>query len=148
MLNNGALRAVIPNFGGSVLRRLAFTVIAAAALAGCAQMPSQLTQLGDKLTGSKPAPAGPLMDFVVPADALAARDQELTSILARAGALASKQSQPMTITVFSGAQDFGYMKQSIGYGIAAQRVAAVAVENVPVQPGQPTHVQIQIKATQ
>ncbi|MFM0381586.1 hypothetical protein PQQ72_31700 [Paraburkholderia strydomiana] len=103
-------------------------------------MPSQLSQL---LNGNA-KPTGPVtvIDFSVPGDAIAAHDAELSSVLAKAGALAGKQSKPTTIVINAQAAQVPYLTQSIRAGIPAQRVASVAFETVSVTTAQPTTVQI------
>jgi len=127
---------------GKVLKHLICTVIAVAALAGCAQLPPELNQLGNRLLGTNQQATAPVIDFVVPADALAARDPQLTGVLGKAGALAAKQPKATTIVVSANAQDFAYMNQAIRAGIPAQRVAAVTFENVTAAPGRASSVQI------
>ncbi|MBW5287876.1 hypothetical protein [Burkholderia gladioli] len=126
------------------MKRLAATLIVCA-LAGCAQMqmPPPLSQL---LNGASTKPAGPvtIMDFAVPNDAIAARDAELTNALAKAGALAGKQTQPTTVVVNAQPAQFAYLTQAIRVGIPMQRSASVAFENVIVPTGQPTTIQIKV----
>ncbi|PCE34056.1 hypothetical protein BZL54_02590 [Burkholderia ubonensis subsp. mesacidophila] len=113
---------------------------AAVASAGCAQLQSgrqDANAHNDASTSSTP-----LVDFVIPADALGARDPQLTAVLAKVGALASKQPQPMTIRVAALPQDFGYLNQSIRHGIATQHAASVRVENVAAGSCRPYSVQV------
>lgn len=114
-------------------------VIVVAALAGCAPL-----QPGhqDAKARNDAAASTRLVDFVIPADALGARDPQLTAVLAKVGAVASKQPQPTTIRVAALPQDFGYLNQSIRRGIATQRAANVRVENVAVGSCQPYSVQV------
>ncbi|KVT91168.1 hypothetical protein WK59_04875 [Burkholderia ubonensis] len=118
---------------------LAFAA-AAAALTGCAQF--QPGRQDANAHNDAPASSTPLVDFVIPADALGARDPQLTAVLAKVGALASKQPQPMTIRVAAPPQDFGYLNQSIRRGIATQRAGAVRVENVAAGSCRPYSVQV------
>ncbi|MGU7774226.1 hypothetical protein ACV229_29120 [Burkholderia sp. MR1-5-21] len=115
-------------------------LVVAAALAGCAQLqPGH--QDANAHNDASPAPTK-LVDFVIPADALGARDPQLTAVLAKVGALASRQPQPMTIRVAALPQDFSYLNQSIRRGMAAQRGASVRVENVAAGSCQPYSVQL------
>lgn len=126
------------------MKRLAATLIVCA-LAGCAQMqmPPQLSQL---LNAGSMKPAGPvtIMDFAVPNDAIAARDAELTSVLAKAGALAGKQKQPATVIVNAQPAQLPYLAQSIRSGIQPWRVAFVTLESAEVAATQPTTIQIKV----
>ncbi|MFX1689861.1 hypothetical protein PWR05_35970 [Paraburkholderia sp. A2RI-6] len=126
------------------MKRLATTLIVCA-LAGCAQMqmPPQLSQL---LNGASIKPAGPVtvMEFAVPNDAIAARDAELTSVLAKAGALAGKQKQPATVIVNAQPAQLPYLAQSIRSGIPPWRVAFVTLESAEVAATQPTTIQIKV----
>ncbi|WP_179403693.1 hypothetical protein [Burkholderia guangdongensis] len=115
-------------------------LIVVAALTGCAQF--QPGRQDASARGDVSAPPAKLVDFVVPADALGARDPQLTALLAKVGMVASKQPQPTTIRVAATPPDFGYLNQSIRRGIAAQRAAYVRVENVAVGSCQPYSIQI------
>ncbi|BBA39742.1 hypothetical protein ACUXSM_002709 [Burkholderia sp. 132550021-2] len=108
--------------------------------AGCAQL--QPAHQDANTHTDAPSASTSLVDFVIPADALGARDPQLTALLAKVGALASKQSQPMTIRVAALPQDFGYLNQSIKRGIATPRAAAVRVENVAAGSCRPYSVQV------
>ncbi|MBY4722078.1 MULTISPECIES: hypothetical protein [Burkholderia] len=108
--------------------------------AGCAQL--QPAHQDANTHPDAPSASTSLVDFVIPADALGARDPQLTALLTKVGALASKQSQPMTIRVAALPQDFGYLNQSIKRGIATPRAAAVRVENVAAGSCRPYSVQV------
>ncbi|MDC6237026.1 hypothetical protein PP724_22950 [Ralstonia solanacearum] len=125
------------------MKRLA-TLIACGVLAGCAQMqmPGQLGQILGGLT--KPAGPATVMSFNVPGDAIAARDAELTSVLAKAGALAGKQTRPAIVIVSAQPAQFAYLTQAIQQGIPPQRAASVAVNTVAAAVDQPATVTIQI----
>jgi hypothetical protein len=116
------------------------SLLIVAALAGCAQLQS----VRPDASARADAPAAPakLVDFVIPADALGARDPQLTAVLAKVGAVASKQPQPTTILVAALAQDFGYLNQAVRRGIASQRAASVRLENVAVGSCQPYSIQV------
>ncbi|WP_407638587.1 hypothetical protein [Burkholderia paludis] len=119
-------------------------LVCAAALvmsAGCAQLRSGGQDANARDDAS--SASTPLVDFVIPADALGARDPQLTAMLAKVGALASKQSQPMTIRVAALPQDFGYLNQSLRRGIATPRAASVRVENVAAGSCRPYSVQVE-----
>ncbi|MCA8271624.1 hypothetical protein LGN17_03690 [Burkholderia sp. AU30280] len=118
-------------------------LVFAAALAmsaGCAQL--QPGRQDANAHTDPPAASTSLVDFVIPADALGARDPQLTALLAKVGALASKQSQPMTIRVAALPQDFGYLNQSIRRGVTTPRAASVRVENVAAGSCRPYSVQV------
>jgi hypothetical protein len=112
-----------------------------AALSGCAQL--QAMRSGDP-TQSAPAVQAPakLVDITIPADALGARDPHLTAVLAKVGAVASKQPEPTTIVIAALTQDFAYLNQSIKRGIAPSRAASVRLENVTAGSCQPYRVQV------
>ncbi|KVC65921.1 hypothetical protein [Burkholderia stagnalis] len=114
--------------------------LVAAALTGCAQLQSGRPDVNARNDASSASTA--LVDFVIPADALGARDPQLTAVLAKVGALAARQSQPMTIRVAALPQDFGYLNQSIRRGMPSQRIASVRVENVAAGSCKPYSVQL------
>jgi hypothetical protein len=121
--------------------KLLTSVLIAAALTGCAQlqaMHSDPSRPDSQAQGS----SNKIVDFVIPPDALGARDPKLTDVLAKVGTVASKQSQPTTIVIAALAQDFPYLNQSVRRGIAPQRNGAVRLENVTVGSCQPYSVQI------
>nr|WP_319022334.1 hypothetical protein [Burkholderia sp. Z1] len=126
-----------------------FMLVSAAALvmsAGCAQL--QSGRQDANAHNDAPTASTPLVDFVIPADALGARDPQLTALLAKVGALASKQTQPMTIRVAALPQDFGYLNQSLRRGIATPRGTSVRVENVAAGSCRPYSVQVAPTQTQ
>ncbi|WP_420992018.1 hypothetical protein ACKI2N_027585 [Cupriavidus sp. 30B13] len=106
------------------------------ALAGCAQLPESTA------TAGAPAPRAALAGFVIPPDALGARDPQLASVLAKAGTLAARQGQPATVLVTALAQDLPYLNQAIWKGVPAQRAAAVRLENLTAGAGQPYSVTV------
>ncbi|MEK6295534.1 MAG: hypothetical protein V4793_29985, partial [Paraburkholderia tropica] len=67
--------------------RFAF-LLAVLAVTGCAQLPQGNTAQ----SGNAPASAS-VLRFDIPADALGARDPQLSAVLAKAGALAAAQKQ-------------------------------------------------------
>ncbi|RQR67654.1 hypothetical protein DIE19_00440 [Burkholderia sp. Bp9126] len=115
-------------------------VLVAAALTGCAQLQTGRPDANARNDASSASTA--LVDFVIPADALGARDPQLTAVLAKVGALAGKQSQPMTIRVAALPQDFGYLNQSVRRGMSSQRIASVRVENVAAGSCMPYSIQL------
>jgi hypothetical protein len=83
---------------------------------GCAQ----LQQQPNTAQAEKPAVSNVIMKFDIPADALGARDPQLTAVLAKAGALAAAQKQPTVIRVTALGQDFKYINQAIWRGVPQQ----------------------------
>ncbi|WP_176317914.1 hypothetical protein [Burkholderia vietnamiensis] len=106
------------------------TLLLAVALAGCAEMPQQLNQLGAslnaQLAGLFPS-LGASLDAPIPLDAVKGRDPLLASALAKIGQYAGKQSQPMTVTVFAPSADLDYMLRSIVVGIPPSSIARVTL---------------------
>jgi hypothetical protein len=90
----------------------------------------------------KPALSADIIRFEIPADALGARDPQLTAILAKAGALAAAQKQPTTILVTALAQDFPYLNQAIWKGIPARHTVKLSLENLTAGARQPYSVSI------
>ncbi|MHA7682269.1 hypothetical protein [Cupriavidus sp. PET2-C1] len=109
------------------------------ALAGCAQLPA---------TANAPAPQSTIASFVIPPDALGARDAQLAAVLAKAGALAARQKQPATIVVTALGQDLPYLNQAIWKGVPAQRTTAVQLENLTAGASQPYSVAIKTAQSQ
>jgi hypothetical protein len=121
--------------------KLLISLFVVAALSGCAQFQAAHSDSSANVSAPDTAPKK-LVDFVIPADALGARDPQLADVLAKVGTVASKQPQPMTIVVAALPQDFAYLNQSVRRGIAPQRVAAIRLENVAVGSCQPYSVQV------
>jgi hypothetical protein len=106
-------------------------------LAGCAQLPAAT------VTQAAKAPAsGEIMNFIVPADALGARDPQLGTVLAKAGTLAAQQHQPTTVLVTALAADFPYLNQAIWKGVVSQPAAKVNLENLTAGMNQSYSVSI------
>lgn len=127
---------------GAWAKRLAMPLAGAAALlalAGCAQLPA---------TANAPAPQSTIASFVIPPDALGARDAQLAAVLAKAGALAARQKQPATIVVTALGQDLPYLNQAIWKGVPAQRATAVQLENLTAGASQPYSVTIKTAQSQ
>lgn len=119
--------------------KLLASLLALAVLAGCAQLQTDATRRGQ-------APAQPastnVVDFVIPADALGARDPQLTEVLGKVGALAAKQPQATTVVIAALAQDFPYLNQAVQRGIPARHGNTVNIENVTTGSCQPYSVQV------
>ncbi|WP_250512985.1 hypothetical protein [Caballeronia sp. INDeC2] len=114
-----------------------FAVAVAFALSGCAPMPPLSTAQSDK-----PAASADIIRFEIPADALGARDPQLTAILAKAGALAAAQKQPTTILVTALTQDFPYLNQAIWKGVPSRHTVKLSLENLTAGARQPYSVSI------
>jgi hypothetical protein len=114
-----------------------FAIAVAIAVTGCAPMPAASTAQTDK-----PAAPADIIRFEIPADALGARDPQLTAILAKAGALAAAQKQPTTILVTALAQDFPYLNQSIWKGVPSKHTVKLSLENLTAGARQPYSVAI------
>ncbi|PQV49884.1 hypothetical protein B0G83_106173 [Paraburkholderia sp. BL21I4N1] len=117
------------------MKRQVCFLVAALALAGCAQMPPSTAAHADKAPNE-------VISFDIPPDALGARDPQLTAVLAKAGALAAAQPQPTVVLVTALGQDFGYLNQAVWKGVPAQRTARVNFENRTAGLGQPYSVSI------
>ena len=118
------------------------SLLAAAALTGCAQMQALRSNDGQQ-SASAASGQGPakLVDIAIPADALGARDPHLTEVLGKVGAVASKQ-QPARVVIAALPQDFPYLNQSVKRGIASARGGSVQIENVSVGSCHPYSIQV------
>lgn len=117
------------------MKRQVCFLVAALALAGCAQMPPTGAAHPDKAPNE-------VISFDLPPDALGARDPQLTTVLAKAGALAAAQAQPTVVLVTALGQDFQYLNQAVWKGVPAQRMTRVSFENRTAGLGQPYSVSI------
>ncbi|WP_233829304.1 hypothetical protein [Paraburkholderia sp. ZP32-5] len=105
---------------------------------GCAQLPPPNTAQAEK-----PAVvSNVIMKFDIPADALGARDPQLTAVLVKAGALAAAQKQPTVIRVMALSQDFKYINQAIWRGVPQQGLKP-ALENLTAGANQTYSVSIE-----
>lgn len=66
----------------------------------------------------------------LPADAVTARDMQLTGTLNKLGQFAATRSEPMIVTVAGTKKDIGYLKDSVAAGIPAGQAANVKIETV------------------
>ncbi|WP_062604401.1 hypothetical protein [Caballeronia calidae] len=114
-----------------------FAIAVAFAATGCAPIPPANTTQIDK-----PAVSAEIIRFEIPADALGARDPQLTAVLAKAGALAAAQKQPTTILVTALAQDFAYLNQAIWKGVPPKHTVRLSLENLTAGARQPYSVSI------
>ena len=121
--------------------KLLISLFVVAALSGCAQFQSARSDSSANVSAPDSA-SKKLVDIVIPADALGARDPQLTEVLGKVGTVASRQTQPTTIVVAALPQDFAYLNQSVRRGIPPQRTSAVRLENVAVGSCQPYSVQV------
>ncbi|HXZ10218.1 MAG TPA: hypothetical protein VEI25_19375 [Paraburkholderia sp.] len=122
--------------------KLLTSLLVVSALAGCAQLQTGHTDANaDAHPDAHPRPAA-IVDFVIPADALGARDPKLTEVLTKVGNVAAKQSQPTTVVVAALPQDFTYLNQSIRRGIGPQRTGSVQLEDLAVGSCQPYSIQV------
>lgn len=117
------------------------SLLVVAALSGCAQLQA-LRSDGPQQSASASQTSTKIVDFTIPPDALGARDPHLTAVLAKVGAVASKQPQPTTIRVAALAQDFPYLNQAIKRGIAPSRAGSIQLEDAAVGSCQPYSVQV------
>lgn len=117
------------------------SLLIVAALSGCAQLQAMRSD-GTPTASAISHPSIKIVDFTIPPDALGAHDPHLAAVLAKAGALASKQTQPTTIVIAALAQDFPYLNQAVKRGIAPARAAQVRLDDVTVGSCQPYSVQI------
>lgn len=106
-------------------------------LGGCAQLPTTPAAHTEK-----PVPAGEIISFVIPPDALGARDAELSGVLYKAGELAAAQKHPTTILITALGQDFSYLNQAIWRGVPAQHPARLSLENQTAGANEPYSVVI------
>ncbi len=107
------------------------------AVTGCAQLPASLTAQNDRSAG-----ASEVIRFDIPADALGARDPQLSALLAKAGSLAAAQKQPTIVQVTALGQDLPYLNHAIWKGVPAQRAARITLENLTAGANQPYSVSI------
>ncbi|TDN62674.1 hypothetical protein [Paraburkholderia sp. BL10I2N1] len=122
--------------------KLLASLLVVSVLAGCAQLQAGRTDANSDAHADAHAAPVNLVDFVIPADALGARDPKLTEILTKVGSVASKQSQSTTIVVAALPQDFAWLNQSIRRGIAPQRTNSIQLENLAVGSCQPYSIQV------
>ncbi|MGF6735064.1 hypothetical protein OKW50_007236 [Paraburkholderia youngii] len=106
-------------------------------MTGCAQVQQPATAQAEK-----PAVSNVIMKFDIPADALGARDPQLATVLAKAGALAAAQKRPTVIRVTALGQDFKYINEAIWRGVPQQGLKP-ALENLTTGANQTYSVSIQ-----
>jgi hypothetical protein len=107
-------------------------------LTGCAPLPAA----NPVAQTDKPPVATGIISFEIPADALGARDAQLSAILTKAGSLAAAQKQPTTILVTALAQDLPYINQAIWKGVPAKRTVRLSLENRTAGAREPYSVSI------
>lgn len=104
----------------------------ASALVGCANMPPELSKIGNqaqqamsRLSGQR----GASLDVPLPLDGIKARDAKLTEVLGKVGKFAVKhtKTEPMIVMVYAPQADHDYLVRSIKAGIPAEMVNAIAV---------------------
>jgi hypothetical protein len=122
--------------------KLLASLLVVATLAGCAQLQGMRTNAASGGDAQAQPAQAKIVDFVIPADALGARDPQLTEILGKVGAIAAKQPQPTTIVIAALAQDFSYLNQAVRRGIPAQRSGSVRIDNLTTGSCQPYSVQV------
>ena len=66
----------------------------------------------------------------LPADAIQARDIQMTGTLNKLGQFAATRSEPMVITIAGTKKDMDYLKGSIAAGVPGDKVAKVKIETV------------------
>jgi hypothetical protein len=113
-------------------------LLAVLVMTGCAQLQPPATAQAEK-----PAVSNAIMKFDIPADALGARDPQLTAVLAKAGALAAAQKQPTVIRVTALGQDLKYINQAIWRGVPAQQAQKLMLENLTAGANQTYSVSIE-----
>jgi hypothetical protein len=121
---------------GLDVKRAAY-LLALLAVTGCAQL-----QQANTAQAVKPAGPNEIMHFDIPADALGARDPQLGAVLAKAGALAAAQKQPVVIRVTALGQDLPYLNQAIWRGVPSQQANKPVLENLTAGPNQTYSVSI------
>jgi hypothetical protein len=122
---------------GLDVKRAVF-LLAVLAVTGCAQ----LQQQASTAQAVKTQAPGEVMHFDIPADALGARDPQLSAVLAKAGALAAAQKQPVVIRVTALGQDLPYQNQAIWKGVPAQQASKLTLENLTAGANQTYSVSI------
>ena len=106
------------------------------AVTGCAQLPASFTAQNDRSGASE------VIHFDIPADALGARDPQLSALLAKAGSLAAAQKQPTIVQVTALGQDLQYINHAIWKGVPVQRAARITLENLTAGANQSYSVSI------
>ncbi len=122
---------------GANVKHVVF-LMAVMAMAGCAQL-----HPADTANAEKPAAPTAVMRFDIPADALGARDPQLATVLAKAGALAAAQKQPTVIRVTALGQDLRYLNEAIWKGVPPRQSLKPALENVTAGANQTYSVSIE-----
>jgi hypothetical protein len=112
-------------------------LLAALVAAGCAQLQPPTTAQAEK-----PPVSNVILKFDIPADALGARDAQLSAVLAKAGALAAAQKQPTVIRVTALGQDLKYINQAIWKGVPQQGLKPT-LENLTAGANQTYSVSIE-----
>jgi hypothetical protein len=105
---------------------------------GCAQLQQPTTAQAEK-----PAASNAILRFDIPADALGARDPQLSAVLAKAGALAAAQKQPTVIRVTALGQDLKYINEAIWRGVPARQGVKPVLENLTAGANQTYSVSIE-----
>jgi len=113
-------------------------LLAVLVVTGCAQL-----QPPNTAQAEKPAVSNVIMKFDIPADALGARDPQLSAVLAKAGALAAAQKQPTVIRVTALGQDLKYINQAIWRGVPQQPGLKPTLENLTAGANQTYSVSIE-----
>jgi hypothetical protein len=122
------------------VKRVVFllTVFAVLAVTGCAQLhPADTAQAG------KATVSNAILRFDIPADALGARDPQLSAVLAKAGALASAQKHPALIRVTALGQDLRYINEAIWRGVPVHQANKPVLENLTAGANQTYSVSIE-----
>ncbi|MDR5771357.1 MULTISPECIES: hypothetical protein [unclassified Caballeronia] len=114
------------------------SIVVVSSLTGCAPLPAA----NPVAQTDKPPVATGIISFEIPADALGARDAQLSAILTKAGSLAAAQKQPTTILVTALAQDLPYINQAIWRGVPAKRTVRLSLENRTAGAREPYSVSI------
>jgi hypothetical protein len=118
----------------------ALFLLALLAVTGCAQL-----QQANTAQAAKTQASNEIMHFDIPADALGARDPQLSAVLAKAGALAAAQKQPTVIRVTALGQDLPYVNQAIWKGVPPQQASKLTLENLTAGANQTYSVSIKLQ---
>lgn len=106
----------------------------AGTLAGCANMPPELSKIGDNARQAfgRFAGRGASFEAPLPIDGIQARDQGLTDALTKVGKFAAKhaKTEPMVVTVYAPQTEHDYLVRSIRAGIPAEITNAIAINPV------------------
>lgn len=98
-----------------------------------AKVQSYEYQVKDEQGAARKVSALKSIEAPLPADAIKARDMQLTGTLNKLGQFAATRTEPMIVTIAGTKKDIGYLKDSVAAGVSsagANKAANVKIETV------------------